>query len=383
VPLLVPARLRSGRTAALRGRAGVLPLICVLAAALPLILGLNPFTAGLGAIIGIWIIFADGYTVIYGLAGQFSVGHAALWGAGAYATAILTTRLGWAFWPTVPVAIAIGCCLGVLIAAPSWRLRGDYIALVTLAAGVIAQQLMLNWDQVTGGAAGIANIPLVTIGSHVLSDNDYYALLLGLALLCTAFTSHLKRSPLGLAWQAIREDELAAQASGMRTYRLKVLAFVVGGGIAGLSGSLFAVFNGFISSVSFGIDQSVLVILMVLIGGPGRVWSTAIVAAVLTALTAELTQLSAVSVGVTGALMLAAILLRNGAGSAVVYRILEYRLAARPAVWIRARGPGALTSTGPRGSSAPVPRAPEVREPEVREPEVREPEVREPEVREP
>lgn len=322
-----------------------LPLGCLGAAVLPLLTGLNPFTAGLGALAGIWIIFAAGYTVTYGFAGQFSVGHAALLGCGAYTTAILMTRLNWPFWPTVPVAIAVGAVMGGIFVLPAWRLRGDYVALVTLAAGVIIQQVMLNWNQVTGGADGIANISLVTLGGHVLSDNDYYALLLGLALLCTAFTSYLKHSQLGLAWRAMRDDELAAQASGMRTQRLKVLAFAVGGGLSGLAGSLFAVFNGFVSSVSFGISQSVLVIVMVLIGGPGRVWSTAVAAALLEVLDADLTQFSSVSVGVTGVLMLAAIGLRSGYGAAIAHHLLSYlrpvrvpirgSLAAGPA-----KGPG-------------------------------------------
>jgi len=309
-----------------RGRAGhhrlrvttlAMPAGCLIAAVLPLLIGLNSFSAGLGGLVGIWMIFAAGYTVTYGFAGQFSVGHAALLGCGAYATAVLMTRLDWPFWPTVPVAIGAGAAMGGIFALSSWRLRGDYVALATLAAGVIVQQIMLNWTQVTGGVDGVANIPLAALGGHILSDNDYYALLLGIALLCTAFTSYLKHSPLGLAWRAVRDDELAAQASGMGTQRLKALAFVVGGGLAGLAGSLFAVFNGFVSSVSFGINQSVLVIVMVLIGGPGRVWGTAVVAALLEGLNAELTQFSSVSLGVTGVLMLVAIGLRSGYGATI------------------------------------------------------------------
>jgi ABC-type branched-subunit amino acid transport system ATPase component/ABC-type branched-subunit amino acid transport system permease subunit len=322
-----------------------LPLGCLVASVLPLLIGLNSFTAGLGALVGIWIIFAASYTVTYGFAGQFSVGHAALLGCGAYTTAILMTRLNWPFWPTAPTAIAVGAVTGGMFMLPSWRLRGDYVALVTLAAGIIAQQVMLNWNQVTGGADGIANIPLVTLGSHVLSDNDYYVLILGLALLCTAFTSYLKHSPLGLAWRAVRDDELAAQASGMRTQWLKVLAFMVGGGLAGLAGSLFAVFNGFVSSVSFGLSQSVLVIVMVLIGGPGRVWSTAIAAALLEGLDAELTQFSSVSVGVTGVLMLVAIGLRAGSGAAFTRWFVRHPRTARvPVPGSQATGP--VTSSG-------------------------------------
>ena len=101
------------------------------------------------------------------------------------------TRLNWPFWPTVPVAIGSGAAMGAIFAVSSWRLKGDYVALTTLAAGIIIQQVMLNWTEVTGGADGIANIPLVAIGGHILSDNDYYVLLLGVGLLCTAAGVHL------------------------------------------------------------------------------------------------------------------------------------------------------------------------------------------------
>jgi branched-chain amino acid transport system permease protein len=293
----------------LRLRASLLPVAAGCAAVIPLLSGLSPAAAGVGAVVAIWIVLVDGYTVTYGFAGQFSVGHAALWGVGAYATAILMARLGWSFWSAIPVAVVAGCLAGAVFGLPAWRLRGDYIALVTLAGGIIVEQIMLNWS-VTGGAAGIANIPPVSIGDRPLTDTGYYLLLGAIALLCTVFTSYLKHSAIGLSWRAVKDDELAAEASGIRVTRAKILGFVVGGGFAGLSGGLYAVFNGFVSSVSFGVEQSVLVILMVLLGGVGRVWGSALAAALLTWLTAELTTVSSVSVGIIGFLMLAAIMFR-------------------------------------------------------------------------
>jgi branched-chain amino acid transport system permease protein len=292
----------------------VLPVSAICAAGIPLAVGLTPAAYGAGAIIAIWIVLADGYTITYGFAGQFSVGHAALWGAGAYTTAILMAQHSWPFWPTIPLAVCSGCALGAVFGLPTCRLRGDYIALVTLAGGIVVQQIMLNW-QLTGGADGIANISLASIGSHTLTDKDTYLLLFAMALLCTGFTSYLKHSFIGLSWRAIRDDEFAAAASGIRVTHAKILAFAVGGGLAGLSGALFAVFNGFVSSVSFGVDQSVLVILMVLLGGMGRVWGTAIAAALLTWLTTELTTLASVSVGITGSLLLLAIIVRTRHGA--------------------------------------------------------------------
>ena len=297
----------------LRLRASLLPVAAGAAAVVPLLTGLSPAAAGVGAVVAIWIVLVNGYTVTYGFAGQFSVGHAALWGVGAYATAIVMVRFGWSFWLAIPVAIITGCLGGAVLGLPAWRLRGDHIALMTLAGGIIAQQIMLSWS-VTGGADGIANIPPVSIGDRPLTDTGYYVLLGAIALLCTAFTSYLKHSAIGLSWRAVRDDELAAEVSGIRVTRAKVIGFVVGGGFAGLSGGLYAVFNGFVSSVSFGIDQSVLVILMVLLGGAGRVWGSALAAALLTWLMAELTTLSAVSVGITGVLMLAAIIFRVRSG---------------------------------------------------------------------
>ena len=199
----------------LRLRASLLPVAAGCVAVIPLLRGLSPAAAGVGAVIAIWVVLVNGYTVTYGFAGQFSVGHAALWGVGAYATAILMSRFGWSFWSAIPVAVIAGCLAGAVFGLPAWRLRGDYIALVTLAGGIIVQQIMLNWG-VTGGADGIANVPPVTIGDRPLDDTGYYVLLGAIAFLCTAFTSYLKHSAIGLSWRAVKDDELAAEASGIR-----------------------------------------------------------------------------------------------------------------------------------------------------------------------
>ncbi len=294
----------------IRHRAGLVPpVLAACVTMVPLLGGLSPAAAGVGAVVAIWVILVDGYTVTYGFAGQFSVGHAALWGVGAYAVAILTARLGWSFWSAIPVAVVAGCVAGALFGLPAWRLRGDHVALVTLAGGIIVQQIMLN-STFTGGADGIANISPVSIGSRPLTDTGLYLLLATIGLVCTAFTSYLKHSAIGLVWRAIKDDELAAEASGIRVTRAKILGFLVGGGFAGLAGGLYAAFNGFVSSVSFGVEQSVLLILMLLLGGVGRVWGSALAAALLTWLAARLTTLSSVSVGLTGLLMLATIIIR-------------------------------------------------------------------------
>lgn len=296
-----------------RGARTLLPFVLAAAAAsLPFALGGDPFVLGLGVQVCTWAILAMGYTVTFGLAGQFSVAHAALYGVGAYTSAIFTTRWGVSFWATIPLSVVGGAILGSLLGLPAWRLGGDYVALVTLGLGVICQEVMLNWTPVTGGPDGIPNIPSATVGEHVFRDADYYLLGLALAGLAIGCVLLLRRSDLGRTWLAIREDELAASATGVRVGRMKVLAFAVGGAIAAVAGSLYAVYNGFVSSVGFGLTQSVNVILIVLIGGLGRVWTTVLAATLLTVVTAEFTTLGDVSVGLYGFLMLVVIILRAG-----------------------------------------------------------------------
>lgn len=326
-----------------RALAPVVPSLAI--AAVSLLAIPSPFVLGLGVSIGIWVILGVSYSITFGLAGQFSVAHAAVFGTGAYATAILMTRWGVSFWWTLPAATVAGALVGGLIGLPSWRLGGDYVALITLAAGVMFQEVALNWTPVTGGPQGIANIPNAAIGDHAFADADYFVMSVAMALTIVLVAIRLGRSNVGRTWLAIREDELAAQAVGIRTGRSKVLAFAAGGALAAVAGSIYAVYQTFVSSVSFGVVQSVQVILIVLLGGLGRMWGAAVAAALLTILTAELATVTTISLGLDGGLVLVAIMIRRGVFTARLAMVAR-RSTARSDVGHRRDGRSARPAGG-------------------------------------
>jgi len=272
--------------------------------------GRHGFGLGITAVIA--VILALGYQVTYGLSGQLSVAHAPLAGIGAYTVAQLTTVHGWSFWACLPVAIALAAVVGVVVGLPGLRVSGDILALVTLGAGEILQSLFLNTERFTGGYQGVSGLPPVSVLGSTIDDRGLYFVALILGALVLGAVLALRSSPLGRAWLAGRDDEVAARALGIRTGRLRLLAFAVGAGIAGLGGALYAVQNGFVSSVSFGLSQTVSVILVVLVAGEARIGRTVAAAVVATAGFDQLTRYGAVSEGATGTLILVVVALRLG-----------------------------------------------------------------------
>ena len=256
------------------------------------------------------VILALGYQVTYGFSGQLSVAHAPLEGIGAYAVANLTTSAGWSFWTALPVAVATAAAVGTVVGLPGLRVRGDVLALVTLGAGEILQNLYLNTKTFTHGAEGIAGIPPVAVFGHALDHRGLYVVALALGGVTLLAVVALRGSPLGRAWLAARDDEVAAAAYGVRPGPLRLLAFAVGAGIAGVAGALYAVQDQFVSSVSFGLRQTVIVILVVLVAGEARVGRTVAVAVAATLLVDRLTPYGRVSEGITGLLILAVVALR-------------------------------------------------------------------------
>ncbi|GAC1573474.1 MAG: branched-chain amino acid ABC transporter permease [Candidatus Dormibacteria bacterium] len=256
-------------------------------------------------------IFALAYVVVLGLAGQFSLGHAALYGIGAYTTAILTVHLQWDPMVALPAAAAAGSIGGLLLGLPSLRVRGDQLAVLTLAIGLAAQLLFLNWTQVTGGFGGIAGIPAPRVGGVTLADDrSLYLLALALLIAVIAGVEVLRRSRLGRAMRAVQHDELQAEALGIRVGITKVLAFAISGAIAASAGWLYAVSVGYVSSPAFGITFSVLGVVMVLLAGSGRLYAAILSGAAL-AVSDTLTQnLPQIELAVLGIAMLGAVLWR-------------------------------------------------------------------------
>ena len=276
---------------------------------------------GLGTTAVIAVVLALGYQVTYGFSGQLSVAHAPLQGVGAYTVAQLTSTHGWSFWAALPAAVVVAAVFGALVGLPSLRVRGDILALVTLGAGEILQSLYLNTERFTGGYSGVAGVPGVSVFGTAVDHRGLYAIAVGLGALTLAAVLALRSSPLGRAWLAARDDEMAARSLGIRAGRLRLLAFSVGAGVAGAAGGLYAVQNGFVSSVSFGLAQTVTVILVALIAGEGRIGRTVVAAVAVTVVLDRLTAYGDVSEFVTGVVILAVVAIRLGLVGATWARV--------------------------------------------------------------
>jgi len=236
----------------------------------------------------IYVMLGWGLNIVVGLAGLLDLGYAAFYAVGAYSYALLATTFGLSFWICLPLAGMLAALWGVMLGFPVLRLRGDYLAIVTLAFGEIIRTILVNWVSFTHGSAGIASIPKITFFSLRFADQpggfddffhlDYsplhgkmflYYVILCLALITNVVSMRLRRLPIGRAWEALREDEIACRSLGVNTTNTKLTAFALGAFFAGLAGSFFAVRQGFISPESFTFTESATILAIVVLGGMG------------------------------------------------------------------------------------------------------------------
>ena len=218
-------------------------------------------------------IVSLGLDILVGWTGQISLGHAGLYAIGAYTSALLATRAGWPFWISAPVGVMFAGVAGALLAIPSLRAKGPYLAMVTLAFGFMIEVTSNRWQGLTNGPMGISAIPLPTLpGGEEMSAAQYFWLIAGVALLCQVFANNLLGSRVGRTLLALRGSEIAAQSVGVNVYRWKVLAFVISSVYAGLGGVFFAHQNGFINSDTFVFALSVSFLTSVLMGGSGTLY---------------------------------------------------------------------------------------------------------------
>ncbi|WP_457939966.1 high-affinity branched-chain amino acid ABC transporter permease LivM [Mesorhizobium sp. 10J20-29] len=250
----------------------------------------------------IYVMLAWGLNIVVGLAGLLDLGYVAFYAVGAYSYALLGTEFGWSFWILLPAAGAMAALWGVILGFPVLRLRGDYLAIVTLAFGEIIRLVLINWREVTNGTAGISGIPKVTffgLFSFDVSSPRYiskvfdiaqsgayykiflYYLILALALLTAFVTVRLRRMPVGRAWEALREDEIACRSLGINTTTTKLTAFAIGAMFGGFAGSFFAARQGFVSPESFIFLESAIILAIVVLGGMGSLTGIAIAALVM------------------------------------------------------------------------------------------------------
>ncbi len=241
-----------------------------------------------GVQILIYVMLGWGLNIVVGLAGLLDLGYVAFYAVGAYSYALLAKTFGLSFWVLLPLAGVLSSFWGILLGFPVLRLRGDYLAIVTLAFGEIIRLILINWVALTNGYAGIISIPRPTFFGipFTAGDNGFaarfglefsplhrviflYYVILALALLTCFVTIRLRRLPIGRAWEALREDEIACRSLGINTTNTKLTAFAMGAMFAGFAGSFFAAREAFISPESFTFIESATILAIVVLGGMG------------------------------------------------------------------------------------------------------------------
>jgi branched-chain amino acid transport system permease protein len=257
---------------------------------LPIVFSDNRYVVDTATTVLIYVMLGWGLNVVVGLAGLLDLGYVAFYAVGAYTYGVLATQLGWTFWQALPVAGLMAAAFGVILGWPTLRLRGDYLAIVTLGFGEIIRVILVNWTELSGGPNGISSIPrpsffglpfkppgddptFASFFGLEYSPNQriifLYYLILALALLTNLFVSRMRKLPIGRAWEAMREDEIACKAMGINARNVKLSAFALGAMLGGFAGVFFAARQGFISPESFTFNESAIILAIVVLGGMG------------------------------------------------------------------------------------------------------------------
>jgi len=281
------------------------PLMLGLAVTLPFLLiygapSQSRYYIDLGILVLTYVMLGWGLNIVVGMAGLLDLGYVAFYAVGAYSYALLAIHFDWSFWLCLPLAGLLAALWGIALGFPVLRLRGDYLAIVTLAFGEIIRIILLNWYDFTGGPNGLSKIPrpsffglefdrspegfAATFGLEFASIHRIiflYYLILALALLTAYVTVRVRRMPVGRAWEALREDEIACRSLGINTTTTKLTAFAMGAMFGGFAGSFFATRQGFISPESFTFIESAVILAIVVLGGLGSQIGVVIAAIVL------------------------------------------------------------------------------------------------------
>ncbi|CAG4903996.1 Vitamin B12 import ATP-binding protein BtuD [Paraburkholderia saeva] len=226
----------------------------------------NPYYIHLVETIMIYAILLFGLDIVVGYTGQVSLGHAGLFGVGAYTAGVLFIKLGMPFYVTAPLAIAVTAGFGAILALPALRVSGPYLAMVTLAFGTIIQILINEMDFLTSGPMGI-KITKPVFGGHVLNEVQYYWLVAALLVLSLVVVHRVLKSHLGRAFEALRDSPIASDCMGVSVYRYKVYAFVISAGFAGLAGCLYSYSEQYISPNTYNFELTILFLLAIIMGG--------------------------------------------------------------------------------------------------------------------
>ncbi len=313
----------------LRRRRVPLAVAALLAAiAFPLMPFADRYLVDVATLVLIYVMLGWGLNIVVGLAGLLDLGYVAFYAVGAYSFALLGTTPGleFSFWICLPIAGVCAAAFGVLLGYPVLRLRGDYLAIVTLGFGEIIRLILTNWVAFSGGPNGIASIPRPTLfglefkrrvaegqtSFHEFFGIDYsgmhriiflYYVILMLALITNQFVQSIRKLPLGRAWEALREDEIACRSLGINPVNTKLSAFALGAMFGGFAGSFFASRSGFVSPESFTFIESAIILAIVVLGGMGSQIGVVLAAAAIILLPEVLREFSEYRVLVFGSAM--------------------------------------------------------------------------------
>jgi branched-chain amino acid transport system permease protein len=289
------------------------PLIALVAAlaALPLAFGAD-YTVRVFVQVGIYVLLAASLNLVNGYGGMFSVGHAAFYGIGAYASALLVMKLKLPFTAGLLFGAFVSGALAWIVAKPTLRLKGVYLTLVTLGFNIIVMLVFLNWDDLTRGPLGIAGIPAPRWGDRPFtSPLQYYYLTLSLDVAVLFFLARLVRSRFGRALMAVREDDKAAGTSGVDVAWHREVAFVIAAVIAGVAGSVYAHYMRYISPDAFSLNESFAILTMLAFGGPGTMPGPIVGAALLIGATELFRAFADYRMIIFGVVLVATMLLRR------------------------------------------------------------------------
>ena len=221
----------------------------------------------------VYVMLGLGLNIVVGLAGLLDLGYVAFYAVGAYSYALLNLHYGISFWVVLPISAVLGTIFGTLLGYPVLRLRGDYLAIVTLGFGEIIRIVLENWNEFSNGPRGIPNIPAPGLFGIDLTQHQtviyIYFIVIALVLLTIFFVNRLENSKIGRAWIALRDDEIACQAMGIDKFKTKLTAFALGATWASLGGVVFAAKTSYINPMSFTIWESITILCVVVIGGMG------------------------------------------------------------------------------------------------------------------
>jgi len=264
----------------------------------------------------IYVMLGLGLNIVVGLAGLLDLGYVAFYAVGAYSYALLNHHFGIGFWAALPIGAGVGVLFGILLGFPVLRLRGDYLAIVTLGFGEIIRLILENWNEFSFGPSGIANIPRPSLFSIQLSLHNATIYLYYLMILFVLFTifvvNRLQDSRIGRAWIALREDEVACEAMGVDRRKTKLTAFALGATWAGMAGVIFAAKTTFINPASFTIWESIIILCIVVLGGMGSIIGVIVGALILILLPEYLRAFSEYRMLIFGGMLVLMMVFRPG-----------------------------------------------------------------------